>query len=176
MKPTSMLASGACALVLACSDDPAPMGTSPADAGPRPDIEYTGPVKGGVIPQAPKRPADAPPPDDIDANIPVCATSFALPDTTNDESSAYVEGSLAELANGVVMTWSNDAWRALVSLPVGSIVHYRYRLTRAAEPDAGEDAGSATEYRTNAEIDAFTDAEGAAWNTLVVASCSDGGS
>jgi hypothetical protein len=162
---------GSAIVLVACGGDEtngAGGGTVPPDAGERPDVAYSGPVRGGGITTvdgsapAPVEPAN------VDANVPCCMVMFDLPDLTADEISVRLEGPSPDLQGGLATTHVNGAWHAEKCVAVGTHLLYRFRVERAPDADAGEqseeDASTLTEYRTRADVPTSLDGDDRVWN------------
>jgi hypothetical protein len=171
---------GVAFVFVACDNSsvPAAIAVPGADAGADPDAtpDFDGATKGGFTANDGATPFQ-PIADDAGPLVPdnrCCNLTFRLDDTTNDETSARLQGDYIPLNDGgVPLTWSAaggpsgaGGWQAAACIPVNAYVRYGYFF--------GQDDSGAPDNRVNPSEPTVADGMGGQLNTFgPVANCAD---
>ncbi len=136
-------------------------GVSETDA----TVQYQGPTRGGAI----RTGKDLPPAQGDDGPFEVsdecCDRTLTLP-ANGDELSVRAVGNQAPLdEDGVKLKKSGDEYTAVVCIPVGLAIQFRYAV------ELSSDAGSVTVFRADSSTTTIEDEVGQSWNLLVVNGC-----
>ncbi len=127
------------------------------------EVPYQGPVRGGVVPDAPEYEEPAPDNGPFDANIPCCDQTLSFVALAG-ETAAVIEADSAPL-DGAVATLDAGVFTLALCMPTGVAVNYRLKVT------AGSDEGPVERVRVDGEEPSFEDADGASWNVFAQEAC-----